>query len=98
MLKYGLRGEKEKVFHGMTSNFKKTCQRDYSFSHHMAGVFALLDEKKEALNWLENAVDRGLINYPLLAEKDPFLENIRGEPGFKKLMERIKQEWENFEV
>ena len=34
----------------------------------------------------------------LLAEKDPFLENIRGEPRFKKLMERVKHEWENFEV
>jgi serine/threonine protein kinase/Tfp pilus assembly protein PilF len=98
MLQYGLRGEKEKAFQGMTSDFKKTCQRDYSFSHHMAGVFALLDEKKEALNWLESAVNCGLINYPLLNEQDPFLENIRGEDRFKKLMKRVKHEWENFEV
>jgi serine/threonine protein kinase len=98
MLKYGLQGEKEKVFQVMTSDFKKTCQRDYSFSHHTAGVFALLDEKKEALNWLENAVNRGLINHPLLNEQDPFLENIRSEPRFKKLMERVKHEWENIEV
>ncbi len=26
------------------------------------------------------------------------LENIRGEERFKKLMERVKHEWENFEV
>lgn len=26
------------------------------------------------------------------------LENIRGEERFKKLMERVKNEWENFEV
>ena len=26
------------------------------------------------------------------------IENIRGEPRFKKLMERVKREWENFEV
>ena len=32
------------------------------------------------------------------AKNDPFLENIRGEPRFKKLMERVKREWENFEV
>ncbi len=25
-------------------------------------------------------------------------ENIRGEPRFKKLMERVKHEWENFEA
>jgi hypothetical protein len=26
------------------------------------------------------------------------LANIRGEPRFKKLMERVKYEWEHFEV
>jgi hypothetical protein len=28
---------------------------------------------------------------------DPFLANIRGEERFKKLMERVKYEWEHFE-
>lgn len=98
MLKYGVLGEKEKAFKEMTSDFKKTCQRDGSYSHHLAGVFALLDEKKEALNWLESAVNSGVINYPLLNEQDPFLENIRSESRFKKLMERVKHEWENIEV
>jgi len=72
--------------------------QDASYGHHIAGFLALLDEKKESLNWLEHAVDRGFINYPLLAEKDPFLANIRGEERFKKLMERVKHEWEHFEV
>lgn len=48
--------------------------------------------------WLENAINRGRIDYYFLYEKDPFLENIRSEPRFKKLMERVKHEWENFEV
>lgn len=48
--------------------------------------------------WLEHAVDRGFINYPFLKEIDPFLENIRGEPRFQKLMAHVKHEWENFEV
>jgi hypothetical protein len=47
---------------------------------------------------LEYATSRGFINYPFLNEYDPLLENIRGEPRFKKLMERVKHEWENFEV
>jgi disulfide oxidoreductase YuzD len=42
----------------------------------------LLDKRKDTLDWLENAVDRGFINYPFLAEKDPFLQNIRGEERF----------------
>jgi len=77
MLKYGLRGEKEKAFQEMTQDFQKTCQHDYSYSHHLAGVFALLGEKKEALNWLESAVNSGLVNFPLLNEYDPLLEKRR---------------------
>ena len=98
VLKYGLQGDKESTFKEMTQDFRKTCQRDSSYSHHLAGIFALLDEKEEAFNWLENAVSRGFINYPLLSQKDPWLENLRGEERFKKLMERVRREWEEFEV
>ena len=44
-----------------------------------AECFSLLDERQEAINWLEHAVDRAFINWPLFAELDSFLENIRGE-------------------
>ncbi len=64
----------------------------------MAANYALIDHPLEALDWLENAVKRGFINYPFQNEYDPLLENIRGEERFKKLMERAKYEWENFEV
>jgi non-specific serine/threonine protein kinase len=97
VLKYAKMGDQDKIFLEMTPDFKKTCRRDITFSHHLAGIFSLLGSKNDALDWLENAVDRGFINYPLLAEKDPWLVNIRGEPRFKKLMKRVKYEWEHFE-
>jgi len=98
MLKYAIQKNKEGVFREMTPEFQKTCQRDCTFAHHLAGIYALLGEKKEALDWLENAVNKGFINYPLLAEKDLFLANIRSELRFKTLMERVRYEWEHFEV
>ena len=98
VLKYAILKDKDKVLREMTPDFRKTCQRDITFSHHLAGIFTLLGEEKEALDWLENAVNRGFINYPLLAEKDPWLANIRSEERFQKLMERVKYEWEHFEV
>ncbi|HUU38348.1 MAG TPA: hypothetical protein VMW46_09125 [Candidatus Desulfaltia sp.] len=52
----------------------------------------------EALSWLEHAVARGWANYPLFSRIDPLLANIRSEERFRKLMERVKREWENFEV
>ena len=58
----------------------------------------MIEEKDESLKWLERAVEWGMINYPLLSDIDPIIENIRGEERFKKLMERVKYEWENFEV
>jgi non-specific serine/threonine protein kinase len=63
----------------------------------MIDFYALLGEKEKSLDWLENAVSRGFINYPYLNEYDPYLANIRGEPRFKKLMEQVKDEWEHFE-
>jgi hypothetical protein len=49
------------------------------------------------LEWLEQAVDLGLIHYHLLNEFDPLLNNIRSDERFKKLMDRVKHEWETFE-
>jgi hypothetical protein len=48
--------------------------------------------------WLEHAIDKGWINYPILSEIDPWLANVRGEPSFKKLMERVKYEGEHFDA
>jgi len=38
------------------------------------------------------------ITFLSTAEKDPFLINPRGEERFQKLLERVKKEWEEFEV
>jgi non-specific serine/threonine protein kinase len=98
MTKYGLMKDKGKTLREMTPALKKICQEEIGGSYFASFILSLLDEKKEALDWLENAVDRGFLNYPMMAERDPFLANIRGEPRFKKLMERVKYEWEQFEV
>jgi hypothetical protein len=58
----------------------------------------LIGEKNEAIDLLERATKDIFINYPFFSKIDPFLENIRGEERFKKLMEQVKYEWENFEV
>jgi serine/threonine protein kinase len=97
LLKYGLQKDRESASQIMTSDFRTTCQRDGEWSWVVAEAFALLDERKESVDWLENAVNQGIINYPFLNTYDPFLKNIRGDERFKKLMERVKYEWEHFE-
>jgi non-specific serine/threonine protein kinase len=97
-LKYALRGEKMKALDTFSEKARGFIWNDPEVPWFGASLFALVDEKDEALLWLEHAIDRGWINYPLFAERNPFFANIRGEPRFKKLMDRVKYEWEHFEV
>jgi len=97
-VKYSVEGDKKRINELLTVDFVKTTRRDAQSSYFVAGLLALSGMKDEAFDWLENSVDRGVINYPFMSKYDPFLKNIRGETRFKKLMERVKHEWENFGV
>jgi TolB-like protein/predicted Ser/Thr protein kinase len=96
LLKYALLHDQESALRLITPDFRKTCWRDFEWSYWVANLLSLAGAKKEALDWLENAINRGFINYPFL-RCDPFLNNIRGEERFKMLMEHAKYEWEHFE-
>jgi len=74
------------------------AKEDEMFPIWLGECYALIGEKSEAINWLEQGINYGFIHYPWLSKLDHFLENIRGEERFKKLMERVKYEWENFEI
>jgi disulfide oxidoreductase YuzD len=82
----------------LTQEMIAFARKDEQYSWIIAGCLSLVNERTEALKWLENAVKKGCINCPFLEKYYPFLENIRGEENFKKLMERVKYEWENFEI
>jgi non-specific serine/threonine protein kinase len=97
MLKHSLQRDKEAAVREMTPEFYEWARKDPTWSYRLASDFAYLDAKEEALDWLENAVDLGHINYPFFAEKDLFLTKLRGDPRFEKLMQRVKREWEEFE-
>jgi tetratricopeptide (TPR) repeat protein len=98
LLKFALQQEKEKAVQALTGQNREILWNDPEGPRLMADVFALLKERNEAFAWLERAAARGWINYPLFSRIDPFLANIRGERRFKKLMERVKHEWEQFEL
>jgi hypothetical protein len=70
---------------------------DFQSAYWKTECLALIGEKELAIEWLEQDVNLGMSNYPLMNELDPFLANIRGEERFKKLMARVKYDWEHFE-
>ncbi|MGH9778803.1 MAG: tetratricopeptide repeat protein, partial [Candidatus Acidiferrales bacterium] len=53
-----------------------------------AAFYAMLGEKQEALEWLDRAVRNGDERGDWF-RRDPRLENIRGEPRFKQILESI---------
>ncbi len=98
LLLYGLKGEKQLALEQVTEEVRTTAKRDGQWSWHLAAGYAANDEKEKALEWLENAVNLGLINYPMLAQYDPFLQKLRGEKRCQQILERAKEEWKHFET
>jgi hypothetical protein len=97
-LKYALQRKREEALKSITSQILNWGRLDFTGPGFLVMGYSLIGEKKEALNWLEEWIRLGCVNYPLMNKHDPFLENIRGESRFKKLMQRVKHEWESFEV
>jgi TolB-like protein len=92
-----LKGEKS-IMKTSDPVLEKWAEKDANYSYGMAQCYSLTGEKEKAMDWLEISIDRGNIHYHNLNEYDPFLVNIRGEERFRKLMVRVKSEWENFKV
>jgi non-specific serine/threonine protein kinase len=98
LLRFALKGQRHRVDEVATGKFREAAKRDPVVACIVSGVYAMLYDREEALYWVEAAVDHGFINYPYLSQYDPLLAKLRDDPRFKKLMERVKYEWEHFEV
>jgi serine/threonine protein kinase/tetratricopeptide (TPR) repeat protein len=59
-----------------------------------AQAYALIGRREDALAWLRKSVRHGFINYPFLAEHDPFLGDLRTEPGFQEILVEVRPRWE----
>jgi len=93
-----LRRDKVGALGCASDELKSAAIVDMNYAWIMAQAYALIDEVPTSLEWLNAAVERGFINFPLLHHLDPFLENVRGEPAFASLMLTTRQRWEAFEV
>jgi TolB-like protein/DNA-binding winged helix-turn-helix (wHTH) protein/Flp pilus assembly protein TadD len=98
LLRYTLRGESERLPEVLTPEFAALARSGPHYSWRVGSLLARLGESEAALDWLEHAVDRGFVNYPLLRYHDSFLAPLHAEPRFERLLRRVKREWEAFEV
>ena len=67
------------------------------FPRMLAQGYALAGMPDDAVRCLKVAVDRGFINYPFLANHDPFFEGIRTLPAFQELLAVVRDRWQAFE-
>jgi serine/threonine-protein kinase len=80
----------------ITPDVIENARHDLQYSWTLSQIYAMLGKLDEAYGWACSAVTQGFWNYPLLAERDPMLELLRGDSRFKALMNRTKEKWLNF--
>jgi hypothetical protein len=96
-LGFALAGDRRQVLDVLTPDLREAARWDDIFSWWMADSFALVGETDAALDAVERMIDLGIVNYPFLAEYEPFFSPLRAEPRFGRLMERSRERWNAFE-
>jgi tetratricopeptide (TPR) repeat protein len=91
-LHYGLLGDRDRAL-PFAPPTDGAIQNEFA-AMFTADAYAAIGSREDAIRWVRNAVDRGFINYPFLAEHDPFLASIRGEPRFRQLLAEVKPRWD----
>lgn len=70
---------------------RATFRRDSQWSWFTASAFARAGDKEAALDWMENAVNRGFLNSAVLTDHDPFLSTLLGDERFAALIEKARK-------
>ena len=91
------RGDNEEAEKFIQAAIEKA--KGYGHFHHtaytIACAYSLMNRPAEATEWLRQAAETGYPCYPaFLIERS--LDNIRTDPRFEDLMERIRPQWEHF--
>jgi len=71
---------------------RRWAEKDFQYSMWMAEIFSLSGDPEEALNWLDNAADRGNINHRYIFKLDPFLVPLHSHPRWAVLDQRVMLE------
>lgn len=75
------------------SAYKKAIEdgsQDDSHALYIAGIYAIKNDKQQALTWLKKADEFKWLDYGF-AELAPWYKNIRTEPAFRQLISSLKQ-------
>ena len=96
-LKLALEGRREQAAASIGEAMSRRARRVEWWSGWIAECYAFIDDHDQALDWLENAVQRGYFPYPYIATHSPTFRKLDRNPAFRELLGRIKTRWEQFE-
>jgi non-specific serine/threonine protein kinase len=82
----------------VTTELSQITECDPHYSWNFAQCYAVIGDPANAITWLEKAMSKGFINYPMISRWDPLLASVRQTPEFDGLVDRVRDRWENFEV
>ncbi|HQR08705.1 MAG TPA: protein kinase [Gemmatales bacterium] len=85
-------GRRDKVQAMLTEECKTSARRDLQYPWHIGTALAMLGEYEEAMQWIELAVENGFANHRFLEEFDPFLDPLRKDARFEKVVAIARDE------
>lgn len=88
---HALAGERNEVAARLTPALVAALEGDPQYCWFLAQCCALAGDVDGGIKWARTAVSRGFFNHPLLATRDPFLENLRTDPRYAAVLADAEQ-------
>jgi non-specific serine/threonine protein kinase len=87
-----LEGDAAAVSNALTPALEAAARVDMQYSWSVAECLALVGDTARAIDWVGNAVKRGMSNHRILAERDPLLASLRGSEEFHRIIETARRQ------
>ncbi|MGH9803467.1 MAG: tetratricopeptide repeat protein, partial [Blastocatellia bacterium] len=87
------RGKHEQARALITDQVSETAAADHDVSVWLASLYAMENQRDQAVDWIKKAVALGNENYPLFADNNRF-DNLRCDLRFVDLLNGLKKKWE----
>jgi serine/threonine protein kinase/Tfp pilus assembly protein PilF len=91
---YASRNQREKIDRKLFQ-YRPEQIIDGDEAQWLGGVYALLGNRRQALDWLKRAVALGDVNYPWF-ERDKNYDSLRSDPEYQAIMAGVRQRWEAY--
>jgi non-specific serine/threonine protein kinase len=98
VMQAALLGDRAAMDRAVTTELSQITECDPHYSWNFAQCYAVIGDTSSAVTWLDKAMQKGFINYPMISRWDPLLAPVRQTPAFDDLVDRARDLWENFEV